>query len=442
MPIRLGDGRFFGTLCGVDPELRPLSWRQAELMIVLARLLATQIERDRELAARQRVEEGLRTREARYRAVAEQVTEGILLFDGGTGRVLESNPASRQLLGYDATELTNLTLYDLSTDPREILDEQVQRATDQHHYLVGDRHYRRKDGSLVEVEVSVSLVTRDGRIIACAIVRDLTGRKRAERELTEALAIQREANVRLEQLNRVKSDFVSIVSHEFRTPLTSIQGFSELIRDDELTREEVGEYADEINKEAQRLGRMINEMLDLDRMESGRVTHRPMPVDLNAVVRGVAATIRGTAVQREIVLALDPALPPLAGDLDRLTQVVTNLMSNAVKYSPGGGRVVLGTRAEGAMAHVWVADRGLGIPPEALEAIFERYARVEGGAARHIQGTGLGLPISRQIVALHGGRVWAESTPGEGSTFHVVLPLAGVPGIAGGGDGDDRLLRG
>lgn len=432
VPIHLGDGSFFGTLCGVDPVPRPLSRRQAELLIVLARLLATQIERDRELAARQRVEEELRTREARYRAVAEQVTEGLLLFDGGTGRVLESNPAIRRLLGYDATELTNLTLYDLSTGPREVLDEQVQRATDQDHYLIGERHYRRKDGSLVEVEVSVSLVTRDKRIIACAVVRDLRGRKRAERALIEALAIQREANVQLEQLNRVKTDFVAIASHEFRTPLTNIQGFSELIRDDELTPEEASEYAAEINKEAQRLGRMITDMLDLDRMESGRVVLHLVSVDVNGLIREALRTRRATGGRHEVLVELDPALPLVQGDADRLTQVVTILLSNAFKYSPDGGRITVGTWAEGEMVRVRVADQGMGIPPEALETIFDRYTRVESAAARNILGTGLGLPIARQKVELHGGRIWAESVPGEGATFHVALPRSGTSATAGG----------
>src|SRR5207253_292441 len=164
----------------------------------------------------------------------------------------------------------------------------------------------------------------------------------------DAFEQQRRAMEELERLNRAKSDFVSIVSHEFRTPLTGIQGFSEMMRDEPLTVDEMKEYAGDINKDAQRLNRMINEMLDL------------------------------------------------------------------------------------------VRDRGMGIPGDALESIFERYGRIESRATRYIQGTGLGLPIVRQIMTMHGGQVWAESTVGEGSLFHVTLPLAEVLAVTPGGMGGHR----
>jgi signal transduction histidine kinase len=121
-------------------------------------------------------------------------------------------------------------------------------------------------------------------------------------------------------------------------------------------------------------------------------------------------------------LRLDPMVGEMSGDRDKLTQVMANLLDNAVKYSPNGGEIVVSTRVEGNAAHVVVRDHGMGIPEGALESIFERYGRVESLATRHIRGTGLGLPIVRQIVQLHGGAVWVESTVGEGSVFHVTLP--------------------
>ena len=431
MPIRLADGSFFGTLCGVDPVARPLTRQQAELLVVLARLLATQIERDRELAARERAEEALRAREARYRAVVDQLGEGIVLFDSGTKGIFESNSASRHLLGYDADELTNLTVSDLSTHPGTDIDDQIERASDHEYYLLGERSLRRKDGSLVTVEVSMSLVTMDGRVMGCAVLRDLTGRKRAERELAEALAIQREANVRLEQIDRVKSDFVSIVSHEFRTPLTGIQGFSELIRDDELSYEEASEYAAEINKEAQRLGRMITEMLDLDRMESGRVVLHPVPVDVNGLVREALAASRATGRGHEVLVELDPAVPPVRGDADRLTQVVTNLLSNAFKYSSDGGCITVGTWAEGELVRVRVADQGDGHPTRgAGDDLRPVYAGGFGGGAQH-SGDGPGAADRAADRGAPRGRIWAESVAGEGTTFHVALPCSGPSATVG-----------
>jgi signal transduction histidine kinase len=238
----------------------------------------------------------------------------------------------------------------------------------------------------------------------------------------EAFEQQRRAVGELERLNRAKSDFVSIVSHEFRTPLTGIQGFSEMMATEEMSPEEMREYAGDINKDAQRLNRMINEMLDLDKMESGRMLLHREPVDLNAIVTETADLVRPAAPTHPIRLTLDPDVGDIQGDRDKLTQVMTNLLNNAVKYSPSGGEIVVTTRVEGDAVHVLVRDHGMGIPKEALQSIFERYGRVESRATRHIQGTGLGLPIVRQIVQLHGGTVWAESTVGEGSVFHVNLP--------------------
>ncbi len=249
--------------------------------------------------------------------------------------------------------------------------------------------------------------------------------RRAEADLAAALAAQQAANAELQRLNRAKSEFVSIVSHEFRTALTGIQGFSEMMRDEDFTLEEMKEYAGDINKDAQRLNRMITEMLDLDRMESGRMTLNVSAVDLNQLIAEAAERARPNAPAHPIRLDLDPSLPPLPGDRDKLTQVLTNLVNNAVKYSPEGGDIVLRSLREDGIAHVQVQDHGMGIPPEALEKVFERFSRIESGTSRYIQGTGLGLPIVRQIVQMHGGRAWAESIPGEGSTFQFTLPLNG-----------------
>jgi signal transduction histidine kinase len=257
----------------------------------------------------------------------------------------------------------------------------------------------------------------DARLIE-SVAQELRGAITA----AEAYEQQRAAVAELEQLNRAKSDFVSIVSHEFRTPLTGIQGFSEMMQSEDLTLEEMREYAGDINKDAHRLNRMITEMLDLDKMESGRMEIHREAVDLNAIVSEATERMRPNAPRHPLTLRLDPLVGEVSGDRDKLTQVMANLLSNAVKYSPDGGEIVVSTRLEGNAAHIVVRDHGMGIPQGALETIFERYGRVESLATRHIQGTGLGLPIVRQIVQLHGGSVWVESTVGEGSVFHVTLP--------------------
>jgi signal transduction histidine kinase len=233
----------------------------------------------------------------------------------------------------------------------------------------------------------------------------------------------RETYREIAQLSKLRSEFVSIVSHEFRTPLTGIQGFSEMMRDDNLTIPEMREYAGDINKDARRLARLITDMLDLDRMESGRMTLNSEPVDLNRIVAETAAQFRLSAADHPIELDLDTRLRDLVGDPDRLTQVVTNLLSNAIKYSPTGGPVELRTERADKTVTLTVTDHGMGIAPEHLEKIFDRYSRLETTETRAIQGTGLGLPIVRQIVQMSAGKVWATSETGRGSVFHVELPL-------------------
>jgi signal transduction histidine kinase len=148
------------------------------------------------------------------------------------------------------------------------------------------------------------------------------------------------------------------------------------------------------------------------------------PTDVNAIVSEVADRIRPNAPQHPITLELDPSLPRIAADHDRLIQVVSNLLSNAVKYSPTGGDIVVTTSRSDDGVHLAVRDHGMGIPQESLQRIWEEFSRVESRETKGIQGTGLGLPIVRQIVKMHGGRVWAESEIGRGSVFHVILPLA------------------
>jgi signal transduction histidine kinase/putative methionine-R-sulfoxide reductase with GAF domain len=274
------------------------------------------------------------------------------------------------------------------------------------------------------LSVKFALVDSHGEPYAvCTTSADITERKRVEEEAAEALAVQRAANEQLQRLNKAKSDFVSIVSHELRTPLTGSQGFSELMLDQVANIEEMREYSADINREAERLNRMINELLDLDRMEAGTMTLHLETVDLGAMVTRVVASTGPRAPRHRLGVEVDPALPPLDADRDKLTQVIINLLDNAIKYSPDGGEIVVGAHADNNLAHLSVRDQGLGIPPDALGTSFERYARIESERHRTIPGTGLGLPIVRQIAELHGGCAWAESQPGQGTTLHVSLPL-------------------
>jgi signal transduction histidine kinase len=251
----------------------------------------------------------------------------------------------------------------------------------------------------------------------------LRSRQQAEVERDEALAALERSVAELERLNRAKGELVATVGHEVRTALTGILGISELMGQGGVPPDELPEYAAQLREAAERLARLVDELLDMARLEAGKEDLRLAAVAVNDVVQRSASLVEPALARHTLRLDLAAEEPRVLGDEDRLIQVVLNLLTNAAKYSPDGCELVIGTTVEGDRARIWVRDRGLGIPAEALERIFERFERVTGDAGRSIAGTGLGLPIVREIVQQHGGRVWAESQPGAGSTFHVVLPL-------------------
>ncbi len=225
----------------------------------------------------------------------------------------------------------------------------------------------------------------------------------------------------LEKLYHLKSEFTALVSHEFRTALTGIQGMSELINGGKMKPDEVQEYSGYIFKEAERINRLITDMLDLDRLESGKMTMHMVPVDLNATIQDVVDRTAAVCRTHTFVTDLDPARPRVLGDADRLIQVLTNLLSNAIKYSPDGGEIVVSSQLAGSTAQINVTDHGVGIPAEFVDQLFGRFERYEANPTKVI-GTGLGLAITRQIIEMHGGRIWVERGETDGSVFHLTIP--------------------
>lgn len=228
------------------------------------------------------------------------------------------------------------------------------------------------------------------------------------------------------ELDRTKSEFISTVCHEFRTSLTGIQGFSELICDETSTRQEATDFAEEINADALRLTRLITDLLDLERMRSGRGTVQKEPGDLNMLLEDEAEHAQRLSPLHSFVLDLQAQMPTFSFDDDEIHQVLRNLLSNAVKYSPKGGEIVIQSRMEGAVVHVSVQDQGIGIPKDALEWIFDPYSRIYAAKTRYIEGTGLGLAIVREIIQAHGGKTWAESSTGQGAKVHFTLSLDSI----------------
>jgi two-component system phosphate regulon sensor histidine kinase PhoR len=231
----------------------------------------------------------------------------------------------------------------------------------------------------------------------------------------------------LRRLERVRQDFVANVSHEFKTPLTAIQGFAETLLGGALEDEKNNRrFLEIIRDHAVRLGRLTDDLLKLARIEAGKLEVQFQPVSVAELVEGCAATTLLKASHRNIALnlAYPPELPPVRGDAGLLREVLQNLLDNAVQYTPGGGSVNLSAAARDHEAVITVADTGIGIPLADQERIFERFYRVDAARSREVGGTGLGLSIARHIVEAHGGRLWVESSVGQGSQFHFTVPLA------------------
>ena len=254
--------------------------------------------------------------------------------------------------------------------------------------------------------------------------------ERKSQQLQAATTELRHANERLEELDRLKDDFVSTITHELRTPLTSIRAFSEILSDNpDLDPAEREGYLRIVVQETERLTRLINQVLDLSKLEFGGAQWRIEPVDLGEVVTTSAQATAQIFHEREVGLEVDmPGPPPIVrADRDRLVQVLLNLLSNAVKFCPREtGRVQIGIETRGATVRVDVRDNGSGIADEDREVIFEKFRRGGDTRINRPAGTGLGLPISRQIVEHLGGRLWVESRSGEGATFSFTLPVAVV----------------
>jgi two-component system phosphate regulon sensor histidine kinase PhoR len=227
----------------------------------------------------------------------------------------------------------------------------------------------------------------------------------------------------LKELDRVKSEFVSVVSHDLRSPLTTIRGYVDLLpRVGPLTPQQA-EFVNRMGKSMKTVTDLIGDLLDIGRVEAG-LDQEATPCRIDNVLQRAVDAVQMSIdeKQHELILDIAPDLPVVMGSARRLQQVTTNLLVNAVKYTPDGGKIKATLKAEGAYVMLSVADNGIGIPLEDQPYIFGKFYRVQNEATENIIGTGLGLSIVKTVVDKHGGRVWVESAPGQGSTFTVLLP--------------------
>ena len=264
------------------------------------------------------------------------------------------------------------------------------------------------------------------RVTSLQRLRDLSDELRAERKRQRELLLQaRDASLRAERANRSKDDFLATVSHELRTPLNAIAGWVSLLRSASLPAARVTDALDTIDRNVKAQTRLIDDLLDVSRIISGKLSLTLEPTDLAKVVSTTIDSLRPQAETKHIALEVDiePSLPPMLGDESRLQQVVWNLLANALKFTAAQGKIWITLRTEARQLELTVTDDGQGIAPEALPQIFDRFNQAESSFTRSHGGLGLGLAIVRHLVDLHGGQVSAQSAgPSQGATFRVVLP--------------------
>ncbi len=338
------------------------------------------------------------------RLLVEQMRDGVLLFSR-EGRVVLSNPSALQILGVDRL--------DFFSDLRRI-GVQINGTTHRNRPVV--REFQ-KDGRTVVLK-TVPLTDLEGRDLGLIVTVT---------DVTEERALQ-----------KMKEEFLTIVSHELRTPLTAVIGFARLLQRDDLTPEQTKEYSRSITSSAHRIVRLINDLLDLAKLEAGAMPLFRRPIDLASLTRDVVEMMRPLAGEKQLTLTVrvPESLPKVTADPDRIAQVITNLLSNAIRFSPENREVRIEVEAVPSskdqipgvhrFVKVSVSDQGPGIDEADRERIFDKYqqARRDRMWTYGIKGTGLGLPISKALVEAHGGRIWVDSQVGKGSTFSFILPVS------------------
>ncbi|WP_051706765.1 sensor histidine kinase [Nocardioides aequoreus] len=389
----------------------------------------------------------IREDEVRLGHLMESADSTAFVATDLAGVVTWFSPGAERLTGYQAEELVGRRDPLLLHDPREVLSRATQLGVGYGYAVVTDQSrageptgtrdwtYVHRDGHRLTVSVSVTVVRdRGGEVVGhLSVVRDVTDRRAAEQALVQARDKDRETIERMRQLDQAKNDFVSAVSHELRTPLTSIIGYTELLRSEvaEALTPAQDHLVEKIDRNSERLLHLVEDLLTLARVEEGGLRVDKVPTDLVTAVRGaveeMAHAARKGGVALELRLPERPSQVLLQADPHQLERLVLNLVGNAVKFTPAGGRVDVAVHVAADEALVEVADTGVGIPEAEQAQLFARFFRSSTATQNAIQGTGLGLSIVRSIAEAHGGDISFTSTPGSGTTFVFRVPVDPSP---------------
>ena len=388
----------------------------------------------RDISDRKQSEEALRTSEARFHLLLENVKDYAIFFLDTERRITRWNLGAERILGYQEAEILGQSGSIIFTpeDRQQGADKRELDKAEAEGRAENERWHVRKDGSRFWGSGIVTpLRDETGQLRGFAkIMRDVTERKQAEDERNELLAREQEAREEAEAANRIKDEFLAVLSHELRTPLNPILGWAKLLRSRKFDDKTADRALETIERNAKLQIQLIEDLLDVSRILQGKLTLNICPVALATTIEAAMETVRLAAQAKliQIQTVLDPCVGLVAGDPSRLQQVVWNLLSNAVKFTPDGGRVEVRLERIDSQAQIQVGDTGQGISQDFLPYVFDYFRQADSTSTRAFGGLGLGLAIVRHLVELHGGTVWAESPgEGQGTTFTVRLPLQTIP---------------
>ena len=434
----LREGRWVASLWVSDD--RPRDWREQEVS-----LLETAAERAWLAVEKMCNEKALRDSEERLRRAIQIETVGIIFFQT-EGRILEANAAFLRLSGYTPEDIEDgLVRWDEMTPP-EWMPRSLQAIAEfkaSGRTTPYEKELIRRDGARWW---ALCAATRFGDEEGVEYIIDITASKRVEQEREQLLEREKEARVEAEEAkalsaqllemeaaaraqaekaNRVKDEFLATISHELRTPLNAIQGWAVLLRDDRLDEVMTARALETIDRNARAQARIIEDLLDVSRIITGRLRLEVQQVALQPIIRAALDVVQPAADTKGVRLEanLDPQVGPISGDPDRLQQIIWNLLSNAVRFTPQGGRVEACLERVNSSVQIVVRDTGQGISPDFLPHVFDRFRQADSTTTRRYGGLGLGLAIVRHLTELHGGTVEARSEgEGKGATFIVSIP--------------------
>ena len=388
----------------------------------------------RDITERLHHEAKLAESEERYRDLFENATDLIQIV-APNGQVLYANRAWTEALGYEPSEIDSLTIFTIvRTESIPSFTEAFRKALTGEKLEKTELEFVTKSGKTITVDGSLSCMMNNGKPVSVrAIFRDITQSKFLESQLRHKNEELEEQFRTVQEASRLKSEFLANMSHELRTPLNAVLGFAELMLDERVgaITDEQRSCLDDILSSATHLLQLINDVLDLSKVEAGKMEFHPERVNVPKLIAEVRDVVRSLALQKNIRIDtfIEPEVNDVVIDPSRLKQLFYNYVSNALKFTPDGGRIAIRAAPHGSAAFkITVEDTGIGIAPEDIEKLFSEFRQLDASTSKKYQGTGLGLALTKRMVEAQGGKVTVKSTVGQGSVFGAILPRTnGIP---------------